>query len=243
MEWLHVVIDVPPALAEDAARFWSAALGWDAGEPWSRHPEFRSFQPVDGDAYVILQVGDHDPRVHIDLEVADMDAEANRLASLGATIRSPGAGWQPMLSPGGLPFCLVPRSDHAVRPSALRWGEGHRTRLAQVCIDSPAALDDREVSFWRSATGWRWGESDSEEFAGKLYPPAGSPVQILLQRLGRSDEGTRTRAHIDLGTDDIEADASRLEALGAARIGPGHGWIALTDPAGHPFCTTRTTPD
>jgi predicted enzyme related to lactoylglutathione lyase len=243
VQWLHVVIDVPPALADEAARFWSAALGWPAGDPWRSHPEFRSFEAADGDAYVLLQVGDHDPRVHIDLEVDDIDAEADRLAALGAAIRPRGAGWQPMSSPGGLPFCLVARSEHENRPSAPRWGDGPRTRLVQVCIDSPAGLHDQEVAFWRAALDWRWEASADEEFAGKLYPPEGSPVQVLLQRLGADDGGMSTRVHIDLGSDDIAADADRLEMLGAARIGPGQGWIALRDPAGVAFCTTRNRPE
>ena len=51
------------------------------------------------------------------------------------------------------------------------------------------------------------------------------------------------RAHIDLGADDIEAEAARLVGLGAERLGPGRGWIVLRDPVGMVFCVTGNSPD
>jgi len=239
-QWLHVFIDVRADVSQASATFWSAALGWQLGEPWPDHPEFRSFEPPAGDAYVHQQIGDHGPRIHFDLEVGKR-AEVQRLVRLGAVVVGEGAGWCPIASPGGLPFCLIDR--HArVRPSPSAW-DGHQSRLVQVCIDSPAGLHEQEVAFWRSALPWRWVESRGEEFAGKLYPPSGSSVQLLFQRLGEDDPGTAVRAHIDLGTDDREAHAQRLIQLGATRVGSRDGWIVLRDPTGMPFCTTGNSPD
>jgi hypothetical protein len=99
------------------------------------------------------------------------------------------------------------------------------------------------VAFWRTATAWRWSEGSGDEFAGKLYPPAGSSVQLLLQRLGSDDPATAVRAHIDLGADDIEAEATRLVGLGAERLERGRGWIVLRDPVGMVFCVTGNSPD
>jgi len=114
----------------------------------------------------------------------------------------------------------------------------------QICIDSPADLHDQEVDFWRQTTGWRWRPGDRDEFAGKLYPLTGSSAQILLQRLGADDPAGAVRAHIDLGTDDVEAEAARLVGLGAERLGPGRGrWIVLRDPVGMVFCVTGNSPD
>src|SRR6478735_7494700 len=111
----------------------------------------------------------------------------------------------------------------------------------QICIDSPPALADREVGFWRAATGWRWVPSPAPEFAGKLHPPPGSPVQLLLQQLS-DDEATTVRAHLDLGCDDRDAEADRLVGLGATRLWTGDGWITLRDPAGLVFCVTGNSP-
>jgi hypothetical protein len=238
-QWLHVFIDIRADVAEDSAKFWSAALGWPLGDPWRDYPEFRSFEPPTGDPYVHQQVGDHGPRIHFDLEVSD-EAERQRLVGLGAKVVGEASGWCPMASPGGLPFCLVRRRDH-VRPSPLSW-DGHRSRLVQVCVDTPADVHE-QVAFWRSALAWRWAESSGDEFAGKLYPPPDSSTQLLFQRLGEEDESTAVRAHIDLGTDDLGADAERLIRLGAKRVGSSDGWIVLRDPTGLVFCTTRNSPD
>ena len=79
------------------------------------------------------------------------------------------------------------------------------------------------------------------EFAGKLYPADG-PVQLLLQRLGPETSGP-TRAHIDIGTDDIDAEVARAVSLGAERLWPGDGWYALRDPTGLIFCVTGNSPE
>jgi hypothetical protein len=239
-QWLHVFIDVAPNVAEESASFWSAALGWPLGGPWPGHSEFRSFAPPEGDSYIHQQVGNHGPRIHFDVEVANRRA-ADRLVELGAVVTGQFEGWCPMRSPGGLPFCLVERQDH-VRPPAPAFAE-HRSRLVQICIDSPPSVHDQEVAFWRAATGWRWREGSHDEFAGKLYPPTGSSAQLLFQRLGLDDPATAVRAHIDLGTDDVEAEAARLADLGAEIIGPGRGWIVLRDPVGMVFCATGNSPD
>jgi Glyoxalase-like domain len=239
-QWLHVLIDVAPDVAERSATFWSSVLGWPLGDPWPRHPEFRSFTPTEGDPYVHQQIGDHGPRIHFDLEVADRGL-ADRLVKLGAVVTAQAEGWCPMSSPGGLPFCLVDRHEHT-RPPAQRFA-GHRSRLLQVCVDSPPNLHDQEVAFWQAATGWRWGEGSGDEFAGKLYPPTGSSVQLLFQRLGPDDPATAVRAHIDLGADHIEAEATRLVGMGAEWLRQGRGWIVLCDPVGMVFCVTGNSPD
>ena len=238
-QWLHVFLDVASEVSERSATFWSAALGWPLGEPWLGLPEFRSFVPPEGDSYIHQQVGDHGPRIHFDLEVPER-SWADRLVDLGAVITGQAAGWCPMRSPGGLPFCLVSRTDHR-RPAAQRFGD-HSARLVQICVDSPVELHDREVDFWRQATGWRWSPGNGDEFAGKLYPPAGSSAQLLFQRLGTDDAASAVRAHIDLGAENVAAEAARLVELGAAKLGPGRGWIVLRDPVGMVFCVTGNSP-
>ncbi len=237
---MHAVIDVPAELVAPAAAFWSQALGWRAGSTWPGHPELRSFEPVGGHAYVHLQQIGGPARTHIDVEVTDLGRERRRLVELGATVGQAQDGWQPMASPGALPFCLVEASEH-VAPAAVEWPDGHRTRLVQVCIDSPPGLHESEVEFWRAALGWRWVGSDSPEFAGKLHDDQGSPLQLLFQRLDA--DGGPVRAHLDLGSNQIEAEVQRLVALGAVRLWSGDGWVALRDPVGMVFCVTGNSPD
>lgn len=217
--WTEVVVD--GAVDDRTVAFWTALL--DPGSlRWAG--------------------GAGRPRLRPHFEVDDVAAATERLAGLGAAVVLGSSGRSTLDSPGGLRFDLLPQHPHPARP-APTGPTGTRTRLVQVCIDSPAALHDREVEFWRAATGWRFSPSDGRPFAGKLYPAPGSPVQLLLQRLGDDDAGTSVRAHLDLGCDNREQTAVDLVAAGAERVYDGGGWIALRDPAGMLFCTTGNSPD
>lgn len=50
----------------------------------------------------------------------------------------------------------------------------------------------------------------------------------------------KNRVHVDLEADDLEAEVTRLTALGATRISEheewGATWTVLTDPEGNEFC-------
>jgi hypothetical protein len=48
-----------------------------------------------------------------------------------------------------------------------------------------------------------------------------------------------SRVHIDIETDDIEAEARRLEGLGAKRVGKVHSWCVMQAPTGQRFCLVR----
>ena len=240
MGWMHAVVDVPEASHEDAGRFWEAALGWPVGPGWDGHPELRSFEPSSGESYVHLQQVDDAQRVHLDLEVDDPDGEVERAVRLGAELVAEHDRWRTLRSPGGLPFCLLRTTEHTP-PQPVTWPGGHRSRLVQLCIDSPRSAHDRELAFWRDLLPGRFVASDSPEFGGKWHDDAGSPLQLLFQRL---DEPTGdVRAHLDLGTDDLAAEVRRLLDLGATDIGPGRGWHVLRDPVGMVFCATENSPE
>lgn len=240
MTWLHAVIDVPADDYMATAHFWEQALGWPLGPPWSGHPELASYDPPSGAAYVHLQRVDASPRVHVDVEVDNRSASSGRAVDLGAELVAVHDRWHAMSSPGGLPFCLVSRSEHEA-PPPVTWPGGHRSRLVQVCIDSPPPVHDAEVEFWRTLLGGRWVPSDGPEFAGKWHDDAGSPLQLLFQRTDDADGPTR--AHLDLGTDDMAAEVSRLVRLGAVDVAPGRSWHVLRAPDGQPFCATLNSPD
>lgn len=237
---MHAVVDVPAHLEAAAADFWTAALGWPLGEPWDQHPELRSFEPPDGQPYVHLQQIVGEPRVHLDLDAADQEAGVADAVAAGAHLVSRSDRWVTLRSPGGLPFCVVGAQERAV-PGPLSWGDGHHSRLVQVCVDAPADRVDREVEFWRNLLPGGWSGSAAPEFAGRWHGGPGSPLQLLFQRLGET--WGEVRAHLDLGTDDRAAEVHRLRALGAhdlATVGPG--WRVLADPAGLPFCVTDNSP-
>jgi glyoxalase superfamily protein len=239
MSWVHAVIDVPAEQHHEVSEFWGRVLDWPPGAPWPGHPELRSFEPEEGTAYVHLQEIDGPARVHLDLESPDPDATVERAAELGASFVAAHDSWRTLLSPGGLPFCVVGAKDHGPPPPTT-WPDGHRSRMVQVCIDSPVAAHEREVAFWRALLGERWVDSPSPEFAGKWHDDAGSPLQLLFQRLDEPDGPVR--AHLDHGTDDLDREVRRVLDLGAEDIGRGRGWHALRDPSGTAFCVTENSP-
>lgn len=238
---MHAFLDVEADAVERAGAFWSAVTGWPVGEPWPDHPEFHSIEPTDGSAYLHTQRIDGPPRVHLDLMSSDVDADRDAHVAAGATAVERYPWWQVMASPGGLPYCLVTESHTRTRPGASAWPAGHRSRVAQVCVDIPADRFDREVAFWRSVTGWPSQGSTRPEY-DRLRTPAESPVFFLLQRLGPNETGP-VRVHLDIGTDDVAAEIERVRALGAVLEDVTHPWAVFTDPVGLPFCVTPRPPD
>ena len=240
MPWLHALIDVPSERLGATADFWGRALGWTAGEAWDGHPELRSFLPPQGTPYVHLQEIGGPPRVHLDLESRDPGATVEHARTLGADFVADHGMWQALTSPGGLPFCIVSTGPEQA-PDPVAWPGGHQSRLVQLCVDSPVASHDREVEFWRELLGGRWVASDCPEFAGTWHDDAGSPLQLLFQRLEEPDGPVRV--HLDHGTDDMAAEVARMVALGAEDVGPGAGgWHVLRDPVGQVFCVTSNSP-
>ena len=244
--WLHAFVDVPPQSADRSARFWAAVAGARIGAPWPGHPEFRSLEPATGTRYLHVQAHDGPPRVHLDLVSADVAADTARLVELGAVAHTRERWWQVLTSPGGQPFCLVEEGQPRARPDPVRWPGGHRSRVAQLALDIPAARYDAECAFWRAVTGWADRTGRRPEFRW-LLPPAAAPLQLLLHRLGDDDPDQRVRGHLDIGTDDIAAEVGRVTQLGATvtadRQGHGGGWVTLRDPIGLPFCVTPQPPD
>jgi len=45
--------------------------------------------------------------------------------------------------------------------------------------------------------------------------------------------------HLDIETDDIEAEVRRLAALGARRMAQVHTWWVMEAPTGQRFCVVR----
>jgi hypothetical protein len=109
----------------------------------------------------------------------------------------------------------------------------HRSRIGGIFIDHPAESFEASRAFWAAATG-----RDPEESDGP-YSSLGTfkgDVVMVLQRL--LDDDTQPRVHLDVDTDDVEAEASRLEALGAKRLRScenGRFW-QMIDPGGLVFC-------
>lgn len=113
----------------------------------------------------------------------------------------------------------------------------HYSRLYKAVVDVPAADHDRELKFWQGATGQRLSRNDRHpEYHGAPLP--GQEFGMLIQQLG---DGA-ARVHLDIHTDDLEAEVARLEGLGAERVAQVHSWWVMRDPAGLPFCVIPQPP-
>ena len=106
--------------------------------------------------------------------------------------------------------------------------------LVLDCKD-PEAL----ARFWAPALGY--ADLGSAGSYVVLLDPEGVGPKLLLQGVPE-DKAVKNRMHLDIDAEDIEAEAARLEALGATRVEDeplhehGTNWILMADPEGNEFC-------
>jgi catechol 2,3-dioxygenase-like lactoylglutathione lyase family enzyme len=113
------VIDCRVDDLDEAARFWSAALGM---APTEREPKYQPLDASARDLVVEVQQVAHESRVHLDIETDDVEAEVARLERLGATRVEKIRTFWVMQAPSGQRFCVV-RARHALdgRAGANAW--------------------------------------------------------------------------------------------------------------------------
>jgi predicted enzyme related to lactoylglutathione lyase len=111
----------------------------------------------------------------------------------------------------------------------------HRSRLAGFIIDCKTDDLDAASRFWSDALGLPIGEISPEEAAtyAKLDDAPGE-LHIEVQKVTHA-----SRVHLDIETDDIDAEVERLEALGAKRVSYVHTWCVMEAPTGQRFCVVR----
>jgi len=113
-----VVVDCRTEDLSEAVRFWSALLGV-AGEI-DADGKYAVFEGQRAPR-VLLQAVDHDPRVHLDFETDDREAECRRLIDLGAREVARIKGWIVMEAPTGHRVCLVPPQGEDFPGDAATW--------------------------------------------------------------------------------------------------------------------------
>ena len=107
----------------------------------------------------------------------------------------------------------------------------HKSRLCAVVIDCENAELERAGRFWSQALG-RAAEPAEGTYLALEYR-AGQP-DVMVQRVSHP-----SRVHLDIETDNIEAEVERLEALGARRIEKISTWWVLEAPTGQRFCVVK----
>ena len=92
-------------------------------------------------------------------------------------------------------------------------GMPHRSRLSILLLDLPPEQLASGSAFWAGATG-RSVAPDPDDGDWASLGSFADGFHLEIQRTGA---GTPPRWHVDIETDDIEAEVDRLEALGARR--------------------------
>jgi predicted enzyme related to lactoylglutathione lyase len=108
----------------------------------------------------------------------------------------------------------------------------HRSRLGGLIIDCQTEDLQAAAEFWGAALGLRIRPSTNPEDTGYvLFERAPNDLDIEVQQVTHP-----SRLHLDIETDDIEAEVRRLEKLGAKRLKQVHSWWVMEAPSGHRFC-------
>lgn len=107
----------------------------------------------------------------------------------------------------------------------------HRSRLCAIGIDCHGDDLDASARFWSAALGRASTETEGNYAA--LEDRSGQPL-VFVQRVDHP-----SRVHLDIETDDVDAEVARLEALGAKRVEKIRTWWVMEAPTGHRFCVVR----
>ena len=111
----------------------------------------------------------------------------------------------------------------------------HHSRLCAVLIDCRTANIDEAARFWAEALG-RPVDPGHPGTRGNYRMLATPPDEPLVQ-IQRVDH--ESRVHLDIETDDIEAEVARLTKLGASVVERLPRWVVMQAPTGQRFCVVR----
>jgi len=113
----------------------------------------------------------------------------------------------------------------------------HKSKLAGFIIDCQDSALAEAARFWGGALGLE---------PRQLPPEDADRYMLLADPLERLPIEVQTvshpsRVHLDIETDDIEAEVARLEKLGARRVAHVRTWWVMEAPTGHRFCVVEST--
>lgn len=107
----------------------------------------------------------------------------------------------------------------------------HKSRFGGLIIDCETDDLDTAADFWSAALGYpRQGSAEEGSIYRSLDAPEGE-TYVEVQRVDHA-----SRVHLDIETDDVDAEVARLEDLGARRIAFIESWWVMEAPTGQRFC-------
>ena len=108
----------------------------------------------------------------------------------------------------------------------------HKSRLGGFIID--CQTDDLEAAarFWGAALGLETeSAAEAKEARYRTLRTAPDEPHVQVQQVRHA-----SRVHLDIETDDIEAELRRLQELGARRVAAVADWVVMEAPTGQRFC-------
>jgi catechol 2,3-dioxygenase-like lactoylglutathione lyase family enzyme len=112
----------------------------------------------------------------------------------------------------------------------------HRSRLAGFIIDCKTDDLDAAARFWSGALGMH-----DQGREGDTYDRLDASARDLAIEVQRVDHDSRL--HLDIETDNLDAEVARLERLGARRVAFVKRWWVMEAPTGQRFCVVRAKQD
>ena len=111
----------------------------------------------------------------------------------------------------------------------------HKSRLSGFIIDCKTDDVRFAATFWGKALGMDQRALPGEK--GEKYIQLVDPsdrLHVEVQSVSHP-----SRVHLDIESDDVEAEVRRLESLGAKRIQSVQTWWVMEAPTGQRFCVVR----
>ena len=110
----------------------------------------------------------------------------------------------------------------------------HKSRLAGFIIDCRTADFDAAATFWSAALKLPVRPAANQDPLYRILETAPDQPHLEVQQVSHE-----SRVHLDIESDDIEAEVRRLEKLGARRVGMVKSWCGMEAPTGQRFCVVR----
>jgi len=112
----------------------------------------------------------------------------------------------------------------------------HKSQLAGFIIDCKTDDLDAAADFWAAALGFKRDAADTPTQTSYVHFEKNDPNGLHIEVQQVSHE---SRVHIDIESDDVEAEATRLEKLGAKKLKKIETWWVMESPTGQRFCVVR----
>ncbi|MEV0236339.1 VOC family protein [Nonomuraea sp. NPDC050786] len=113
----------------------------------------------------------------------------------------------------------------------------HRSRMSALLIDTPASEAAQAATFWAGVLGATASPLPGDEQFTSLHG-AVPGLDVAVQAVDDAP-----RFHVDIETDDVEAETRRLVALGATEVSRWQECRILRAPGGHVLCVLPVESD